>query len=273
MDIHKKTGIEQPSSPEWQEWTSDCTNFEKLRDFLLGSSGLPGPRANLGLAKSFADCLVKQPPGEAMWKLLLEWGRLPAAQAPTNDPAEFLPFCSIQALGAYYPHAEEERRPEIVAVIKAAMNDSRWRIRESATIALQSIGEKSFLQLQIWFEEWLEDANYLERRAFITALAHPPLLKEQNNVFYCLSIAERILDDFADRMQAASNEETRVLSAGLEYAISLFVEKEPERGFALLTKYAVSTDKRMKKIVKSNLSKSRLSKKYALQVKEISAIL
>ncbi|WP_240419475.1 hypothetical protein [Paenibacillus periandrae] len=273
VEIHARNGKEQLISPEWLEWRNDCVHFAKLRNFLLDRSGLPGPRANLGLAKSFANSFVKQPPSEAMWKLLLEWANLSAAEAPTNNSGEFLPFCSVLALGAYYLQAAGERKLEIVAVLKETMSDSRWRIRESAASALQSIGEQSFQQLQIWFEEWLEDANCLERRAFVAALAHPPLLKDRNHVHFCLSIAERILDDFADRKPAATDEEARILSTGLEYAISLFVEKEPERGFALLKKYAVSNDKRMKKIIKSNLSKSRLCKKYAPQVEEVSALL
>ncbi|MNI53735.1 hypothetical protein D3C73_1085880 [compost metagenome] len=66
-------------------------------------------------------------------------------------------------------------------------------------------------------------------------------------------------------------EHIRVLSKGLEYSLSVFAASDPEAGFALLARLAESGDARMIRIVKSNLGKSRLSKKYPERVRELLA--
>ena len=59
--------------------------------FLLGESGLPGPRGNLELANVAAD------EGDApLFRKLLSYD---AIRAPTNSPQEFLAFCGVVGLG------------------------------------------------------------------------------------------------------------------------------------------------------------------------------
>ena len=266
-------GHEEWSAADWREGLGDPERAKKAKQHLQEGSQLPGPRANLSLAERFADAFAKEQPDDGAWKRLIEWAQLPEAEAPVNDPREYLPFCAIQALGACYAGAKEERRREIEPLLKAAMNDPRWRMREGVAMAFQRIGEKDFGQLKTWFGEWIGEANSLERRAFVAALAHPPLLKNRENALFCLKLTERILDDLAHGLPASNSEDARVLSKGLEYAISVFVEKAPEEGFALLRKFAVLDDKQLKKIIKSNLGKSRLTKKYADEVEAVGALL
>lgn len=252
-----------------RQWIETEEDWPLLAEYLLSGSGLPGPRANLGLAGEFAKLFAGSEVTETAWSLLVRWVAISEKQ---NDTAavEFLPFCAVQACCMHYGYAAEGRRAQTVGFLKEAMNDARWRIREAAAIGLQFIGEFDFSLLKSLLDLWSAEATPLEQRAFVAALAHPPLLKERSHAQYSLELAGSIMDGLlsgdAESMDA---EQFRVLSKGLEYSLSLFVAGDPEAGFALLRRYAQSRDARITRIVKSNLGKTRLSKKYPGQVQEI----
>lgn len=249
----------------------EADNFKQLEHRLLGESNLPGPRANLGAASAFADAFASDEITSDAWELILEWSEI--SDAPTDDPREFLPFCALQAMGAQYRYAEPARQEIIMRCCQAAMKDSRWRMREAVAIALQRIGEQDFKVLQGLFDTMISKAGALEKRAFVATLAHPPLLKEPAHALYALKLSEYILDEIAAGQTCYDMEDFRILSKGLEYALSVFVEHAPVAGFELLAKFAVTEDKRMLKIVKSNLGKARLTKKFSQDVEHIQRLL
>lgn len=251
----------------------EAGKYAELEQRLMGESNLPGPRANLGAASAFADAFASDRVTDEAWELVVAWSVKPETEAPTDDAREFLPFCALQAMGSYYRYAEPARREIILERCRAAMNDARWRMREAAAMALQRIGEQDFSALRALFDGMKSTANALEQRAFVAALAHPPMLKEQANVLYALELSEEILDQIAARQTRYGAEEFRVLSKGLEYALSVFVERAPEAGFKMLAKFAVTDDKRMQKIVKSNLGKARLAKKFSQDVERIQVLM
>ncbi|NUU59451.1 hypothetical protein [Paenibacillus agri] len=251
----------------------DANKFTELEEMLLGESNLPGPRANLEIAATFANAFESCVVTSDAWTLILKWVNITATDAPTNNPCEYLPFCALQAMGAYYYYAELSRKQIILEKCQAAMNDARWRMREAAAMALQRIGVREFNVIQSLFNSIGPQANPLEKRAFVAALAHPPLLKESSHVLYALQLSEQILEEITAGQMNHNTEDYRVLSKGLEYAVSLFVERAPEAGFALLAKFAGSEDKRIQKIVKSNLGKARLAKKFSLEVERIGRLL
>lgn len=245
----------------------EAKNFKQLEYRLLGESNLPGPRANLGVASAFADAFASNEVTCEAWELIVDWSQI--SDAPTDDPREFLPFSALQAMGAYYRYAESARREIILNRCYVAMIDSRWRMREAAAIALQRIGEQDFEVLQSLFDSMFSSAGALEKRAFIATLAHPPLLKEPAHALYALKLSEQILNEIIAGQTRYNTEDFRILSKGLEYAFSVFVEHAPEAGFQLLAKFAVTEDKRMLKIIKSNLGKARLTKKFSQDVQRI----
>lgn len=251
----------------------EAGKYAELEQRLMGESNLPGPRANLGAASAFADAFASDWVTDEAWELVLAWSGKPEAEAPTDDAREFLPFCALQAMGSYYRYAEPARQQLILERCQAAMNDGRWRMREAAAMALQRIGEQDFGALRRLFDEMKGSASALEQRAFVAALAHPPMLKEQANVLYALELSDEILDGIATGRTRCGAEEFRVLSKGLEYALSVFVERAPEAGFKMLAKFAVNGDKRMQKIVKSNLGKARLAKKFSQDVERIQLLM
>lgn len=246
-----------------QEWTQSRESWPLLEEYLQLRSGLPGPRANLELAARFARGYARAEITDTAWILLTEWA---------EDSGEYLPFCAVQAGAAHYAFADSLRRGWIKQMLKRAMNDARWRVREAAAIGLQYVGEYSFPELRELLDSWRPETTLLEQRAFLAGLAHPPLLKSGDQAQYSLNLAAEITEGILKGRSAGyDSEQFRVLSKGLEYSLSLFVAAEPEAGFALLGRLAASGDERMVRIVKSNLSKARLSKKYPGQVEELLA--
>jgi hypothetical protein len=87
-------------------------------------------------------------------------------------------------------------------------------------------------------------------------------------------MVEDILSSFqALEPKERKTEDFTVLKKGLDYSISVFVAALPEEGFIFLKEWAKAADPAIKKIIKSNLGKSRLTKKYSDQVNEILALL
>ncbi|WP_042206429.1 hypothetical protein [Paenibacillus durus] len=257
---------------ELELWMSgNGTDRKRLEDELAADSRLPGPRANLELAEKFARYFGSGDLADGLWELLTDWGNISGEMADTGNPREFLPFCAIRAMGEHYGYADAERRVVIADAFKWAMNDSRWRMREAAAMGLQSVGEHDFALLRDLLEHWHNGANELEQRAFVAALAHPPLLTAKDNARYALGLAGEIMEGIGARPERKT-ESFRVLSKGLEYSLSVFAAAEPEAGFALLERFARNPDPRVIRIVKANLGKSRLTRKYGPQVQAILAI-
>ncbi len=246
--------------------------FSEIERYLCLNSNLPGPRGNLTLADKFAGFFKTDIMNKELIDLLFQWASIPNEIAPTNDRGEYLPFCAILSLGAHYYYSEDETKLRIMNLFKKAMNDKRWRVREGVAMGVQYIAEKDFEPVRIYFTNWYADSNFLEKRAFLAALAHPPILKNKDIVRFSLSMSENILKDILSAgEESRKSEEFSVLSKGLQYCLSVFVTELPEEGFALLNKYGQSKDKDIRKIIKSNLGKSRLTKKYPQAVDEVLA--
>jgi hypothetical protein len=241
-----------------------------LAGYLAENSRLPGPRGNLELAAAFANVMSNSAERSGWYPVLIGWAATPADVVSTNDPREFLPFCALVVLGAEFSGADERTRSEIAASLRAAAGSGRWRTREAVAMGLQRIGESDPSALRALVEQWMEDATEFEQRAIVAALAHPPILGDPSTVQLSLEASRRfVLGIRSLTPTARRTEEFRVLSKGLEYAISVFVAASPADGFALLRELAAIDDGDVHRIVLSNLGKSRLSRPYPTQVAEI----
>jgi hypothetical protein len=248
----------------------------ELESFLLSNSGLPGPRGNLELAHDLADLLAAKAPLAAVRESLKRWRALAAEQAPTGDPREYLCFCGTLAWSADWVRGGgrggAERggagarggrgggsREAIAHGLRRAASDPRWRRREAVAMALQRIGEvdpKAMLEL---LSPWV-NGSFLEQRAVAAALAHPPLLGDRAVAGKALSLADRILQRVAEAEPGArKREDFRVLRQGLGYALSVLAAADPERGFALLERWAARRDADVRWILRENLKKKRLA--------------
>jgi hypothetical protein len=251
----------------------DGGKFEELKEFLKANSNLPGPRGNLEMAYAFADCFDGDI-GDEAWTFMIELSGIGIGQAPANDPGEMLPFCAALAAGSQYAYADENRKKQIRRILRSAMNDERWRMREGAAMGFQRMAEKDFGTVKEIFDSLYPESSFLERRAVIAALAHPPVLKDRNAALYSLKTSEDIMDSIAalgpEELKSA---EFKVLSKGLEYALSVFTVYAPDEGFKMLRRFAAVQQKDIKRIIRSNLGKARIKKKYPRETDEVMGIL
>ncbi|WP_066504157.1 hypothetical protein [Abyssisolibacter fermentans] len=256
------------------EFYLDNNRLSEIQEFLIENSNLPGRRANLELAKAFGDYFEGKVIDDELWDMLHSFSSINNCDAPTNDPKEFLPFCALQAFGSIYLYLDKQKRAIIFSLLKNSMNDPRWRIREAVAMSFQRIAEKDFQVIRELISFSYKDSNFLEKRAFACALAHPPILSKKENVLFCLHISEEILKDINNLNPTDyRNESFKILQKGMEYAISVFVAELPTEGFNMMKNYAMIDNEIIKKIIKSNINKNRLRKKYIEKVDEISDIL
>ncbi len=127
-------------------------------------------------------------------------------------------------------------------------------------MALQRIGEADPAALLAQLDSWLAEGSFLELRAVAAALAHPPLLADGAFARRALFLADRIMKRVAAAPRGVRGQEGfRVLRQGLGYALSVLAAAEPERGFALLERWAARPDPDLNWILRENLKKKRLA--------------
>lgn len=245
-------------------------SIEKMEQLLLKNSNLPGPRGNLELADAFADHFYTGESSTYKWNLLQRLLHTILDDKPHENPAEFLPFCALIALGSFYTQAATPIRSEIVLVLWKYANHTNWRLREGVAMAFQRIAEHDFELIRDVFSAYLTSASLLELRAIMAALAHPPILKNTPNVVFCMETSDLVLNKVLNLdATRRKTEEFRVLRQGLEYALSVFVAALPNEGFLWLAKWAKEEDPDVRKVLKSNLGKTRLTKSCKERVEEV----
>ncbi|MGD8778842.1 MAG: hypothetical protein PVH88_07750 [Ignavibacteria bacterium] len=224
---------------------------EKLENFIIQNSNLPGPRGNLELAFAFAEIYED-------FDVLLDWTKITEDQADVNNPKSFLAVCSAVCLGKIYIKKKDKK---IITILKKLANDGRWRMREAVAFGFQIIGEYDFIKLKVIFSEWVKKSNNLEKRAILVSLAHPSFLNEDDAEF-CFEITDIVLKEM-DR-----ENDFDVLRKGLEFTISVFAAANPKLGFSFIKKW-IGKDKVIDKIIKQNLKKNRLVRKNPEEVKNL----
>ncbi len=162
----------------------------------------------------------------------------------------------------------------MLAQIQEAARDPRWRTREAVAMALQAIGEDNPEVLRDIVAKWMPSADFLQKRAIVAGLAHPPLLGDSAFTLFCLSTSDAIMESLARAGRAVrEREDFRVLRQGLGYALSVFVDKLPEAGFPLLAKWAAVDDADVTWILRENLRKKRLTERHPREAAAISRAL
>jgi hypothetical protein len=205
---------------------------------LTARSGLPGPRANLELAQTYAEVAE---PNEAR-------------DFVAGDD-EYLALCGALALAA------RAADPALAAVVRAAAIDGRWRVREGVALGLQRLAAADPATFLRVLDDWAADADPLVQRARVAALCEPPLLKapalaaaalaccEQATAFLrALPVADRRRDD------------VRVLRQALGYCWSVAVAADPSVGLPAFARLEEDPDPDLRWIARSNRTKARLAK-------------
>lgn len=229
-----------------EEYRETLRGLEDWDAYLLGESGLPGPRGNIELAQAAA-----QEGDETRFNAWLSWS---PERAPVNTPKEFLAFCGVLGLGKLLV----EGRLDLLEKLRIYANDPRWRTREAVAMALQKLGRCDMQTLIAEMESWSRGSP-LEKRAAAAALCEPDLLGEAVYAERVLAILDEItasIQEIEDRKE----EGFRVLRQGLGYCWSVAVAASPEKGKALMEGWMESNDPDIRWIMKQNLKKKRLAR-------------
>jgi hypothetical protein len=142
--------------------------------YLLKHGGLPGPRANLELARLAADvCTGSQ---------LRRWARLDCRAAPTGSAQESLAMCGVLGLGRLLVEGDDQ----VLEDLRHQATDCRWRVREAVAMALQRCGAANFSALFDAMSTWAS-GSLLERRAASAAICEPALLTDPERVVKALA--------------------------------------------------------------------------------------
>lgn len=244
-----------------------------LREHLVASSNLPGPRANIELAEALADgfaelSLSDRASGDRLLDIALDWCGVGPEQAPAGDPKEYLPFCGALGLGAVgsQPHLAEAAWRGVAH----AAADVRWRAREAAAMAIRRLLHEDPHHAWITLERWAEQGGWLLLRAVAAGVAHPDVVAEPEAAAAALALHRRILR----RVEAAADRrspEFRTLRQGLGYTLSVVTAAVPDAGFELLERMARSGDRDLAWVVRSNLTKKRLARPHPGEVERVRA--
>jgi hypothetical protein len=216
--------------------------------FLLGESGLPGPRGNLELAQAVAlEGNLEQ------FNYLLNFS---PELAPVNDPHEFLVFCGVLGLG----FLAADGQLELVEQLRPYASDPRWRVREAVAMGLQRIGDKNS-SLLVEISRFWAQGSLLEQRAVVAGLAEPRLLVDKTLLAQALELFDRITAKLGDE-QYRHSDGFRVLRQGLGYAWSVLVAADPKMGLPWFERWLRSPDPDIQWIMRENMKKSRLRRVY-----------
>lgn len=235
-------------------------NLNKITTYLTVNSALPGRRANLELARAFADmCEVYSVTNLDLIKdLVLGLSQITSDDAPVNSPKEFLPFCGVLTtgfLGAIHPSFFYES----LSHIRSRAIDSRWRIREAIAMAIQRLIEKQGTSTLQELESWVSGENWLAMRAVVTGVAEPALLEDSRVSNWALKIHKKVFYHIHLTTNRRS-EDFKILTKGLSYTLSVVICALPIEGFEYLYELIDLQDDEILRIVKLNLKKNRMIK-------------
>lgn len=240
-----------------------------LRAYIQQNSNLPGPRGNLELAAALAAITVqfKGKDHPAAWSFFASLAGISAEEGPINSAAEFLPFCGVTGAGALAANVVEYL-PEALVIIRRAANDTRWRMREAVAATLLRLALAHPEPVLAELETWVAGDSLLEWRAVAAGVADPALGKNSRLAQWALIQHRQILNRLL-QVQNRRTEEFTTLRQALGYTLSLVVQVLPAEGFALMAELIRRQDKDALWIVKENLKKNRLIRRYPQEIEAL----
>jgi hypothetical protein len=263
--MRKRETLQRGMIPHLEKYL-DTGESDDLCGFIQDNSHLPGPRANLELADVFAETIASRAKEEMdrLWKCCKSLIQHSPEEAPVNSPQEFVPFCGAVGIGKM-GSIEKAYAIEAFSELRNLSRDPRWRMREAVRMGLQSLLEKNPEETLHTLQSWIPDGNLFEMRAVAAAVGAPDSLRIEEIALSALQIHADIFDQMGS-IEDRKTEAFRVLRKALGYTLSLVIAAVPQRGFKLVDDLISSGDPDLTWIVKSNLKKKRLLKKFPDQV-------
>lgn len=242
---------------------------KSLLDYLIINSNLPGRRANLELANAFGDTIigVYNLNTKDVWNLCKDMSEMEYKEDDKNSSEEFIPFCGLIGIGAISSISSFYFSDGLL-ILKNAAKDKRWRIREAVAMGLQKILLNNNKKIINELKEWITEKDYYIWRAVLAGLAEPEIVKDKEVAIKSLEIHKQILKQISV-IEDRRSESFKKLRQALGYTLSVVVEQIPQEGFEYVNKLAKKDDKDITWVVKTNLKKNRLLKKYPKEVEKI----
>jgi len=219
---------------------------------LKKNSGLPGPRANLGLLDTFIRDCDQENVQDCLSEL---------KEDTENSPEEFVGMCGVVGYSMLNWRDDEL----LVGHLRKYAIHRSWRVREAVAIAIQEIPFDT-LEERTDLTRRLESIDPLVNRAIVAGLCEPRNLKKQvgsRAVIDHLQRATALLDKTG---KLTTGEES--LKKALGYCWSVALVEDFEYGSKVFESLFEIKNKSTKWIIQENLKKNRLQKKYKNWVEE-----
>jgi len=233
-----------------------------LTRFLSLHSGLPGPRANLTLATEASRLIAGNWGAErAFLRGLIE------AWAASGD--EYLMFVAHMAMG-HVLGVDPETEAWAVPLLYEANFSPLWRAREGVTFALEALlnARRGFALRLV--ERWCADEKPIIVRNAIVALAHPSQLRESAEQLEALKRYNGV--GMALVAHSEKSPDVDMLAKSLGFTLSIAAEAD-EGYLGQMEEWIRAGVKPWSGIVKENLGKARIVKKYPGRVAAMRALL
>ena len=249
-------------------------NEKKIFDYLAFNSNLPSPRGNLELAAAFVEMIeiYSSRSLKELWDLCKEATSISSDEAPVNDPKEFLTFCgtyAIGALGSLYPKYLDKS----LFCLKELAHDPRWRTREAVAMGIQKLLKRQPEKTLKILEGWIENSNWLIMRAVAAGVAEPPVLRVEWIAKKALELHKKIFNRILCSTDRKSSE-FKTMRKGLGYTFSVVICALPkEEGIGYMYQLVNSQDTDILWIIRQNLRKNRLIKKFPDEVVSLKELL
>jgi hypothetical protein len=244
-------------------------NPRPLYAFLCRTSHLPGPAANLELARIFAVmCTMHGSKGE---KLAEKMAALDADEAPGGTELEFLPVCGVLAAAACAT-ANEKSRADMLDLLHDRADDLRYRVRDAVVEGLAKIGGAGGDSLALDVASWMD--GYFHAAAIVRAIAHENWLPQLHDAAV---VAMRLDEAFAlakDAPRAAARYPGRkALIDALSVTPGLIANRFGVRIFDLIEKWAKVVDPDLRVAIEKMISSKTLVARYRVDVDRVRAAL
>jgi hypothetical protein len=207
-------------------------------EYLRENSGLPGPRADIELARAAAD------EGDAATFDTL---------IATGD--EYLVFCGVIGLGRLLAEGAD-----VLSRLREHAVDPRWRVREAVAMALQRVGDADLPRLLGIVDSWAADPVPLVQRAAAAAICEPRLVTTRPAAARAIEVCARATTGLAGLPGPRRRDaDVRTLRQALGYCWSVAVAADPAAGLPRFRALAESADRDVGWIVRENSKKARLA--------------
>ncbi len=243
-------------------WESYLKNHgvEGIRRFLSDNSNLPGPRANITLARTLSELMSRdwETDNSFMKDCLDDWSQ-------GND--EYLRFCRNFVLGyimAEYP----EEWPWATRLLYEDNFNNLWRPREAVTLGVaEALRRRTTLTLSL-LDDWNRNEDLVVLRNTLMILADPEVLpksRETRDALRGYTVkAMKIVKDHSTPMPNGLS----LLKKTLRFTISVGAVHDPSM-MEKLEEWVDSGAREWRSILKSNLKKNRLTKRHPEKTREL----